>query len=149
MGSRSDIPNPGWLVCPTCSYDLRGLPENRCPECGTPFNPAELKFHYEHPEYAEKGPRLVWLLIMHLLISGSWLASELWSICTGRSGPVCCCIGMPVTVALAIISGVRLPMLLVTERKYISEPFYRFTVMFWALGCLLYCLAAIGLIRRM
>lgn len=37
----------GWLryrrvhkvgtLCKTCGYDLRGLPHNRCPECGTPF----------------------------------------------------------------------------------------------------------------
>jgi hypothetical protein len=28
-------PAPG--RCATCGYDLRGLPEHRCPECGTPF----------------------------------------------------------------------------------------------------------------
>jgi hypothetical protein len=27
---------PG-LFCLSCSYNLRGLPESRCPECGTPF----------------------------------------------------------------------------------------------------------------
>lgn len=27
---------PG-LTCLECGYDLKGLPENRCPECGTPF----------------------------------------------------------------------------------------------------------------
>ena len=26
--------------CVKCGYLLRGLPENRCPECGTPFEPA-------------------------------------------------------------------------------------------------------------
>lgn len=25
--------------CLGCGYDLRGLPENRCPECGRPFDP--------------------------------------------------------------------------------------------------------------
>jgi len=25
--------------CEKCNYDLRGLPEPRCPECGTPFTP--------------------------------------------------------------------------------------------------------------
>lgn len=29
------LPIPDWgLVCPGCSYPLRGLPEHRCPECG-------------------------------------------------------------------------------------------------------------------
>ncbi len=28
--------------CLVCGYDLRGLPEPRCPECGTPFDPAEV-----------------------------------------------------------------------------------------------------------
>lgn len=26
--------------CRSCGYDLRGLSESRCPECGTPFDPA-------------------------------------------------------------------------------------------------------------
>jgi hypothetical protein len=29
--------------CVRCGYMLRGLPESRCPECGTPFNPADLE----------------------------------------------------------------------------------------------------------
>jgi hypothetical protein len=27
------------MRCLGCGYDLRGLPENRCPECGRPFAP--------------------------------------------------------------------------------------------------------------
>ncbi len=30
-------------VCTKCGYDLRGLPEPRCPECGTPFDPKRLR----------------------------------------------------------------------------------------------------------
>jgi hypothetical protein len=29
--------------CTKCGYDLRGLPEPRCPECGTPFHPQECR----------------------------------------------------------------------------------------------------------
>lgn len=28
--------------CPTCQYDLRGTPKNRCPECGQSFNRAKV-----------------------------------------------------------------------------------------------------------
>ena len=31
------------LRCPHCDYDLRGLPTNRCPECGREFDVEELK----------------------------------------------------------------------------------------------------------
>lgn len=31
------------LHCPACDYNLTGLRENRCPECGRPFDPAELQ----------------------------------------------------------------------------------------------------------
>lgn len=30
------------IFCDRCGYLLRGLPENRCPECGTPFDPHRL-----------------------------------------------------------------------------------------------------------
>jgi len=33
------IPIHDPAVCSRCGYDLRGLPEPRCPECGTPFEP--------------------------------------------------------------------------------------------------------------
>ena len=29
--------------CQTCGYDLRGLPEPRCPECGRPFRPQDIR----------------------------------------------------------------------------------------------------------
>ncbi len=36
--------------CAECDYDLRGLPEPRCPECGTPFD-----------ETAMRPQRLIWV----------------------------------------------------------------------------------------
>ncbi len=43
-----DVRNPSsplhseGLFCPHCDYDLTGLPEDRCPECGEQFNREEL-----------------------------------------------------------------------------------------------------------
>jgi hypothetical protein len=34
--------DPPPLFCLHCQYDLRGQPENRCPECGFEFDPVEL-----------------------------------------------------------------------------------------------------------
>jgi hypothetical protein len=36
-----------WLKCPVCGYDLRGLSENRCPECGKSFDPTKLQITHE------------------------------------------------------------------------------------------------------
>ncbi len=33
--------------CPKCDYDLRGLPELRCPECGTVLSPHEVAAYGE------------------------------------------------------------------------------------------------------
>ena len=35
-----------WLRCPRCSYDLRGLTESRCPECGPHFDLARLQANH-------------------------------------------------------------------------------------------------------
>jgi len=40
--------------CLKCGYNLRGLPEPRCPECGTPFDPSRLKKH-EPPTGGDGG----------------------------------------------------------------------------------------------
>ena len=31
------------ILCPSCEYDLTGLREHRCPECGEPFDPDRLR----------------------------------------------------------------------------------------------------------
>lgn len=40
LWQHSQVPLPG--RCPKCRYDLRGLRETRCPECGRAFDPAKV-----------------------------------------------------------------------------------------------------------
>ncbi len=37
----TDTFDPDTAACVRCGYALRDLPENRCPECGTAFDPAD------------------------------------------------------------------------------------------------------------
>lgn len=62
-------PAPDWnslsteLHCPLCEYNLRGLDQPRCPECGFTFTWAELKLGQEqtHPYLFEHHPkRNIW-----------------------------------------------------------------------------------------
>jgi len=51
------------LYCPNCDYNLAGLLENRCPECGTTFDPTELlKLTAASPK-----PISVSIVILHLI----------------------------------------------------------------------------------
>lgn len=45
---REDLVLRGIPVCVPCGYDLRGQGEPRCPECGTPFDPALLSRKQQH-----------------------------------------------------------------------------------------------------
>ncbi len=40
MVLRQMLQKKGIPICITCGYDLHGLPEPRCPECGREFDPA-------------------------------------------------------------------------------------------------------------
>jgi hypothetical protein len=47
------------VLCPLCGYNLRGLPEARCPECGGKFDWGELRdpTRRKHPYLFEHHPR--------------------------------------------------------------------------------------------
>ena len=50
LNSASDPKGAPWLRCLECGYDLRGLPDTGCPECGTPFSEDALRTkHRSHP----------------------------------------------------------------------------------------------------
>ncbi|HKQ48500.1 MAG TPA: hypothetical protein VJZ71_10555 [Phycisphaerae bacterium] len=58
-----------WLKCPTCSYDLRGLSENRCPECGATFEPMSLlSRHLLEPSPRYLINKYAWKAILLCLI---------------------------------------------------------------------------------
>ena len=40
---RQELIDNGFAICGPCGYDLRGLTESRCPECGAPFDEQLLK----------------------------------------------------------------------------------------------------------
>lgn len=49
--------------CTQCGYSLRGLPENRCPECGRAFDPAEIL-----ASFRPKWPLLMkWFILAHVI----------------------------------------------------------------------------------
>jgi hypothetical protein len=72
------------LPCPLCGYDLRGLPEQRCPECGHAFNLLELRraqqraaerplpWLIEYPPDAAYGPERNALLTQLLTLNPWW-----------------------------------------------------------------------------
>ena len=65
--------------CPLCDYDLRGLTEARCPECGAPFDWDELRdpTRRKHPYLFEHHPeRNLWSWFRTLI--GGLLPRRFW-----------------------------------------------------------------------
>ena len=54
--------NSATIYCRTCSYNLHGLPENRCPECGNAFDPADPKTFRRWPR------RAVWVWVRRITL---------------------------------------------------------------------------------
>lgn len=67
MSERRGTPSSGvdaWqdLQCPYCGYELRDLPENRCPECGHAFDPDTVRW------VMRRQFRAQWLLLVALVV---------------------------------------------------------------------------------
>ena len=50
------------FTCKRCGYDLRGLIETRCPECGTDFDPAERERIVARMASPAPKPRYRWIV---------------------------------------------------------------------------------------
>jgi hypothetical protein len=61
---------PGY--CLGCNYDLRGLPEPRCPECGRAFDPNDPKTFREEPRERHRAWIVVAIYMLPLVLS-SWV----------------------------------------------------------------------------
>ena len=73
------MPTPATIYCRTCSYNLHGLPENRCPECGNTFDPTNRKTFRRRPRAAVwRWVRRVTLLLLVLLIAYGGFVGWLW-----------------------------------------------------------------------
>ena len=68
-GTTTDILE-SQMYCRGCDYDLRGLPEPRCPECGRPFDPASPKTFRLRPrrQRLRRYLRNACILVLILLI---------------------------------------------------------------------------------
>lgn len=68
------------IACPLCDYDLRGLADPRCPECGYPFawNDLTDPARRQHPFVFEHHPEAnVWSFFKTL--AGGWRPLEFWT----------------------------------------------------------------------
>src|SRR5262245_50529812 len=77
------------LHCLHCGYDVQGLPEPRCPECGCEFNPTDLVI-----EKYRKPFNPAWLFVSaffgFLVVWSSWSNGWTYATFRGRCGTGVC-----------------------------------------------------------
>lgn len=56
------------FTCRQCGYDLQGLPESRCPECGTPFDPGERAQIIARAAKPPPRPRHRWIAVIVVIL---------------------------------------------------------------------------------
>jgi hypothetical protein len=73
------------VCCPLCEYNLRGLIEPRCPECGYRFSWRELLDQHGrvHPFLFEHHPKRNIVSFAHTLLAG-WMPRRFWRTLTAR-----------------------------------------------------------------
>jgi hypothetical protein len=68
--------------CLHCGYPLRGLPENRCPECGTPFDPERIA-----NSFVPQWPRLMMWYLMACVARSLLDLPQILEIVSSRVNP--------------------------------------------------------------
>ena len=65
------------MRCLSCHYELKNLPQNRCPECGRAFDPTNPVTFYDPPKIAWK------ILLRNVAILVSAFAAFVWLFLLG------------------------------------------------------------------
>ena len=70
------------MYCAGCEYDLRGLPESRCPECGRTFDPRDSRTFLHSPKLPKPLGLALAAYLIPLAIGGLfWLTVRLPFAC--------------------------------------------------------------------
>jgi hypothetical protein len=67
------------FTCRRCGYSLEKLTEPRCPECGTPFDPAERERILERIASPRPLPRFRWATVIAIVLLAALLAANLFT----------------------------------------------------------------------
>lgn len=93
---RRMIPLNIELHCPQCAYDLRGIAEERCPECGFGFDVPALR------DLAQRAALMVMSAYQAVFWRGVWLIG--FSIATALPCPLSLLSGAGGVVALVVVA---------------------------------------------
>jgi len=78
------------MFCRQCGYNLHGLPENRCPECGQAFDPNNPKTYWRHAATLSRrrwAKRII-VALLTLLILSTVAGVSLWYPWHGKQAAV-------------------------------------------------------------